>query len=194
MKNKNLIIIGLILLSLKSFAQSTPFLGQIAYVTFGYAPKGWAECNGQTLPINQNVALFSLLGTTYGGNGTTTFMLPNIQGRVILGNGQGFGLPNYSQGDIGGEENHTLTLNEMPAHNHSLLAVKANGNTSDPSLGVPADTKTLDKEYSTDLSSPALMKNDMLNNTGGSQPHPNIQPYITFKCIIALQGIYPSRP
>lgn len=194
MKNKILIIFCLMFLSAKSIAQQTPFLGQIAYVAFYYPPKGWTECNGQILPIAQNQALFSLLGTTYGGNGVTTFALPNIQGRVLIGDGSGAGLPTYLNGQIGGAENSTLTVNEMPAHNHTLSATTTEGLVSDPSAAIPANTKTLDKEYTSSNSNLGFMNAAATSSTGGNQPHSNIQPYVTFKCIIALQGIYPSRP
>ena len=180
--------------SAKSFAQYDQFVGQISYVAFTYAPAGWAECNGQELPIQQYSALYSLLGTTYGGNGTSTFAVPNIQGRVMLSNGQGPGLPNYPLGSTGGEESHTLTLAEMPQHNHLLKAVSSDGNVSNPSGALPANTKTLDKEYSTTPTASGTMNANMTSITGGNQAHPNIQPYVTFKCIIALEGYYPSRP
>lgn len=194
MKTKILIIFCLMFVSAKSFAQYDQFVGQISYVAFTYAPAGWAECNGQELPIQQYSALYSLLGTTYGGNGTSTFAVPNIQGRVMLSNGQGPGLPNYPLGSTGGEESHTLTLAEMPQHNHLLKAVSSDGNVSNPSGALPANTKTLDKEYSTTPTASGTMNANMTSITGGNQAHPNIQPYVTFKCIIALEGYYPSRP
>lgn len=194
MKNKILIIFCLMFLSAKSAAQTYPFIGQIAYVAFTFPPKGWAECNGQILSIQQNQALFSLLGTTYGGNGTSTFALPNIQGRVMVGEGTGAQLPTYINGQIGGTETSTLTINQIPAHTHILAATTAEGNSSAPSSTIPANTKTLDKEYSTTLNNSVAMSPAMTSAAGGDQPHPNIQPYVTFKCIIALQGIFPPRP
>ncbi|SEQ95391.1 Microcystin-dependent protein [Epilithonimonas lactis] len=194
MKMKILIIFCLIFTSAKSFAQYDPFLGQISYVAFNFAPAGWADCNGQELSIAQYSALYSLLGTTYGGNGTSTFAVPNIQGRVMLSNGQGAGLPNYPLASTGGEEGHILTVAEMPQHTHLLKAVSSDGNVSNPSGALPANTKTLDKEYSTTPPTSGTMNASMTSIAGGNQPHPNIQPYVTFKCIIALQGIYPSRP
>jgi microcystin-dependent protein len=118
-----IILLGFSSGELKAQGDGTPFLGQILFVSFNFAPKGWADCNGQILSIAQNQALFSLLGTTYGGNGSTTFALPNIQSRVLLGDGSA-----YTLGQNAGEENHTLTLNEMPAHNHLVNAVTSDGN------------------------------------------------------------------
>ncbi|WP_114822219.1 phage tail protein [Chryseobacterium sp. KLBC 52] len=172
---------------------SEPFLGQIAFVPYNFAPKYWAECNGQLLPIAQNQALFSLLGTTYGGNGTTTFALPDMRGRVLVHNGQAPGGPTmYTMGETGGTESVTLLITQMPAHNHTVNAVTAEGNQNTPTNNLPADTKTLDKEYS-DTAANTVMKNTMVGNTGGSQPHENRPPFITLKCIIALAGVFPSQ-
>ncbi|MDQ1855930.1 phage tail protein [Chryseobacterium sp. WLY505] len=172
---------------------SEPFLGQIAFVPYNFAPKYWAECNGQLLPIAQNQALFSLLGTTYGGNGTTTFALPDMRGRVLVHNGQAPGAPTmYTMGETGGTESVTLLITQMPAHNHTVNAVTAEGNQNTPTNNLPADTKTLDKEYS-DTAANTVMKNTMVGNTGGSQPHENRPPFITLKCIIALAGVFPSQ-
>lgn len=170
---------------------SEPFLGQIAFVPYIKAPNGWADCNGQLLPISQNQALFSLLGTTYGGNGTTTFALPDMRGRVIISQGQGPGLSSYVIGEIGGSESVTLTTQQMPAHTHTVNAVTAEGNQNSPTNNLPADTKGLDKEYS-DTAANTTMKGTMISPAGGSQPHENRPPFVTLRCIIALQGIYPS--
>jgi microcystin-dependent protein len=184
-----LFLLGLASNGLKAQGDGTPFLGQILYVSFNYAPKGWAECNGQLLSINQNQALFSLLGTTYGGNGQTTFALPNIQSRVLISDNS-----TYVLGGTGGEESHVLTINEMPNHTHLVNAVTSEGNKTSPENSLPADTKVLDKEYAgSGNGSPVVMNSGMINSTGGNQAHTNIQPYVTFKCIIALQGIFPSR-
>ncbi len=169
-----------------------PFLGQIAFVPYNFAPRGWAECNGQLLSIAQNTALFSLLGTTYGGNGQTTFALPDMRGRSLVDDGQGPSLQNYTIGEMAGQETVTLTTIEMPAHNHILNAVTADGNEASPTGNVPANTKTLDKEYSSATPN-TTMKNTMVANAGGNQPHENRSPYLVMKCIIALQGIYPPR-
>ncbi|RXM52378.1 MULTISPECIES: phage tail protein [unclassified Chryseobacterium] len=172
---------------------SEPFLGQIAFVPYTFAPKNWAECNGQIMSIAQNQALFSLLGTTYGGNGVTTFALPDMRGRMLVHNGQAPGGPTtYTMGQIGGAESVTLTVTQMPAHNHTVNAVTTDGNQNDPTGSLPANTKVLDKEYS-DAAGNTTMKATMLNNTGGNQAHENRPPFITLKCIIALAGVFPSQ-
>lgn len=171
---------------------SDPFLGQIAFVPYNFVPRNWAACDGQLLPIAQYSALFSLLGTTYGGNGQTNFALPDMRGRSLVDDGQGPGLQIYDIGEKAGQESVTLTTNEMPAHNHILTAVTTEGNESSPTGNVPANTKTLDKEYSSATQN-TTMKNTMVANAGGNQPHENRSPYLVMKCIIALQGIYPSR-
>lgn len=174
-------------------AQAEPFLGQIAFVAFNFAPQGWAECNGQLLSISQNSALFALLGTTYGGNGVTTFALPDMRGRTLVHAGQGPGLSPRPQGEMGGAERHTLIVPEMPAHTHQLRASSSEGDTHLPTDAVPANTKVLDKEYST--AAPNVSMNmQAAGIAGGSQPHNNMQPFVALKCIIALQGIFPQRP
>lgn len=173
---------------------SEPFLGQIAFVPYNFVPQNWAACNGQILPIAQYQALFSLLGTTYGGNGTTTFALPDMRGRVLVHEGQAPGGPtNYTMGQTGGTESVTLLVTQMPAHSHTVNAVTAEGNQNSPTNALPADTKVLDKEYS-DANANTTMKATMVNQTGGSQPHENRPPFVTLKCIIALYGVYPSHP
>ena len=157
-----------------------------------FAPTGWAFCQGQLLPIAQNQALFSLLGTTYGGNGTTTFALPDLRGRVPVGFGQGPGLSNRVIGEQFGSELVTLNINQMPSHNHTVNAVTTEGNQNLPTNSLPANTKTLDKEYS-DANANTTMKATMVNPTGGSQPFGVSQPSLGVNFIIALQGIYPSR-
>ncbi|RXM40640.1 phage tail protein [Chryseobacterium sp. CH21] len=178
--------------SLKAQA-SDPYLGQIAFVPYNFVPKNWASCDGQLLSIAQNQALFSLLGTTYGGNGTTTFALPDMRGRVLVHNGQAPGGPTtYTMGQTGGTESVTLLVTQMPAHSHTVNAVTAEGNQNSPTNSLPADTKVLDKEYS-DAAANTTMKSTMVNNTGGSQPHENRPPFITLKCIISLVGVFPSQ-
>jgi microcystin-dependent protein len=161
-----------------------PFIGEIQVFAFQYAPKGWALCNGQLLPINQNQALFSLLGTTYGGDGRTTFALPDLRGRVPLGVGAG-----YTQGERAGEESHTLIAPEMPAHTHTPLASLAAA--SSPS---PADATWTNMGTAGYAGNPnTQMAGNAIVAAGGSQPHENRSPYLTVNFCIALQGIFPSR-
>lgn len=172
---------------------SEPFLGQIAFVPYNFVPKNWAACNGQLLSISQNQALFSLLGTQYGGNGTTNFALPDMRGRMLVHEGQAPGGPTtYTMGQTGGAESVTLLVTQMPAHSHTVNAVTAEGNQNTPTNTLPADTKTLDKEYS-DANANTTMKSTMLNPAGGNQPHENRPPFLTLKCIISLQGVFPSQ-
>jgi microcystin-dependent protein len=171
---------------------SEPFLGEIRMVGFNFAPRGWALCNGQLLSIAQNTALFSLLGTTYGGNGQTTFALPDLRGRSALHFGQGPGLSNYTQGEVAGTETVTLTINEMPAHNHILGAQSTPGSSTNPSNNYPAGSSARDNQYSNAAN--ANMNPSALSVSGGSQPHTNMPPYLVINFVIALEGIYPSRP
>ena len=165
---------------------SEPFLGSIIMFGGNFAPRGWALCNGQILPIAQNTALFSLLGTTYGGNGQTTFALPDLRGRVPVHPGQGPGLSSYSLGQSAGAESITLTAAEMPAHTHSQPATNADQNTNRPNGAVPARGGV----YAGSTDGSAF---DATTVAGGSQPHSNLQPYLAVNYIIALEGIYPSR-
>lgn len=163
----------------------TPFLAEIKIMAFNFPPKGWAQCNGQLLPINQNQALFSLLGTTYGGNGQTTFALPDLRSRVPVHAGGSISL-----GERAGEENHTLTQSELPAHIHPANGVSESGNTPIPTGGLlAAETTAL---YSPASNLVALNAATM-GLVGGSQPHGNMQPFLTLNFCIALQGIFPSR-
>ena len=192
---KKLLLIGLFaILSMgKANAQQVEtFLGEIRMFAGNFAPKGWAFCQGQLLLIAQNQALFSLLGTTYGGNGTTTFALPDLRGRVPVGFGQGPGLSNKYLGQQFGTETVTLTTAQMPAHSHTVNAVTTEGNQNLPTNSLPANTKALDKEYS-DANANTTMKATMVNPTGGNQPFGVTQPSLGVNFIIALQGIYPSR-
>lgn len=162
----------------------TPYLAEIRIVSFNYPPKGWAFCNGQILPINQNQALFSLLGTTYGGNGQTTFALPNLQGRIPIHMGNGFVL-----GGLSGEESHTLQPAEIPAHSHLWNATNTAANTPDPSGSLLGAVQA----YNGPASNLVTMYQGQLSTVGGSQPHENRQPYLTLNFCIALQGIFPSQ-
>src|SRR5437763_1733086 len=164
---------------------ATPFLAEIRLVSFNFAPKGWALCNGQLLPINQNQALFSLLGTTYGGNGITTFALPNLQGCTPLHAGNG-----HILGESGGEETHTLTVSEMAAHQHTAVATSATPNTTSPGGGFWGNAGV--SAYSSNPPN-TPMAAQAAGATGGGQPHQNLSPYLVLNFVIALQGIFPSR-
>jgi microcystin-dependent protein len=160
-----------------------PFLAEIRLMSFNFAPKGWALCNGQTLPINQNQALFSLLGTTYGGNGQTTFALPDIRGRVPVHEGQ-----NFSLGQRGGEEAHTITQGEFPTHNHLVNVSNANANATPTGNYFAAANNAYHQAPANTNIAPSS-----ITNIGGSQPHNNMQPYLAITFAIALQGIFPSQ-
>jgi microcystin-dependent protein len=164
-----------------------PFLGELKLVSFNFAPKGWAMCNGLFLPINQNQALFALLGTTFGGNGQTTFSLPDLRGRVPLHFGSSFTI-----GQVGGQEAHTLTQSEMPAHNHFAQGINAAANSAAPVANGRLANSSPQKLYGP-FSAVQAMHPASLLNVGGSQPHQNMQPYLVLTWIIALQGIFPSR-
>ncbi|MFV0566642.1 MAG: phage tail protein [Flavobacteriaceae bacterium] len=187
-----LCVFASLLFSNLSFSQD-PYIGEIRMFAGNFAPNGWALCNGQLLSINQNQALFSLLGTTYGGNGQTTFALPDLQGRVPVHAGSGPGLTTRVLGEKSGTETNTLSINQMPSHSHTVNAVVEDGTQAVPTNNLPAGTKALDKEYS-NAAANTTMKSNMISNTGGGQPVNNMQPYQTVNFIIALQGIYPSRP
>jgi microcystin-dependent protein len=168
-----------------------PFVGEIALVGFNFAPVGWALCNGQLLAINQNTALFSLLGTMYGGDGVTTFALPDLRGRVPLHMGQGPGLSNRTIGEAAGAESSTLTPAQMPAHTHQAMSTSFNGVTDSPVGNVPARDAAGTPIYGTVPNAP--MHAGAIQSTGGSQPHDNMQPFLAINYIISLVGIYPSR-
>jgi microcystin-dependent protein len=167
---------------------SEPFLGEIRLVAFNFAPRGWAFCQGQILSIAQNTALFSLLGTTYGGNGQTTFALPDLRSRVAVSSGQGPGLSNYTLGQTGGEEAVTLLQTQMPAHGHGVAASNGPASANRPAGGVPAAGGSYAAAPDGTTMNPA-----MVQGSGGSQPHDNIPPYLTLNYVIALEGIFPSR-
>jgi len=165
---------------------STPFLGQLMAISFNYPPRGWAFPNGQLLAINQNQALFALLGTFYGGNGVNTFALPNLQGQVPIGMGS-----NFTIGQVGGEVSHTLTISELPQHLHTIQATSAAGTLPVPGGNVLANSPM----YIASPPDPAAsaLAPATLSFAGGSQPHLNMQPYLVINWVIALQGIFPSR-
>jgi microcystin-dependent protein len=163
-----------------------PFLSEIRILSFGFAPKGWALANGQLLPINQNQALFSLFGTMYGGNGQTTFALPNLRGQVPIHFGSGF-----TQGQSGGETAHTVTTVEMPAHTHVAQGTSTNADTPVPTSNFLGAANNM---YApANAGGITTLEPSSISNVGGSQPHENMQPYLTISFCVALQGIFPSR-
>ncbi|HEU4633867.1 MAG TPA: tail fiber protein [Flavisolibacter sp.] len=167
-----------------------PFLAEIRIFPFNFAPRGWAWCDGQLLPLSQNTALFALLGTYYGGNGQSNFALPNLQDSVPMHPGQGPGLSFHLLGENGGSETVTLLESEIPAHSHSLRAVNDDGLSESPIGNAPSKNKF----YHTDLAQPlTTMSPSALTPSGGNQPHNNMQPYLTFYFNIALQGVFPPR-
>jgi len=171
-------------------AQVEPFLGQLMITPYNFAPRGWAMCNGQLLPINENTALFALLGTFYGGDGIRTFALPDLRGRAPIGFGQGPGLSSYDIGQQGGEEQVTLTISQIPNHTHTAMAAASVANTGSPAGAYWAMPRAL--LYSS--SAPNVdMNANALASTGGGQPHDNRKPFLVVNYVIALQGIFPSR-
>jgi microcystin-dependent protein len=173
---------------------SDQFVAEIRIFGFNFAPTGWALCNGQILPISQNTALFSLLGTTYGGNGQSTFALPNMQDNAPMHPGQGPGLSLHDLGEQGGEPFVTLLQSEMPAHNHNLMSVTSfAGSANIPTNNVFAKTVDPFKPYTPTVNPLVAMANIDLAPTGGNAPHNNMMPYLTLNFCIALQGIFPPR-
>ncbi len=161
-----------------------PFLSEIRMMSFTFPPRGWALCNGQLLPINQNQALFSLLGTTYGGDGRVNFALPDLRGRVPIHVGYG-----HTLGERGGEQAHTLSIAEIPTHTHSLQASQSEATVPSPIGAIPATSPDAGYAAPTDLDA---MNATALTRVGGSQAHLNMQPFLTLSYCIALQGIFPS--
>ena len=172
---------------------SEPFLGEIRVFGFNFAPRGWAQCNGQLLPINQNEALFTLLGTIYGGDGIMNFALPNLQGRAPVHSGTGSGgAPNVAQGQTGGAQNAMLTVNQLPAHNHLVNCRGGFANRSTPVNNFPA-TDLINFFATYGNASDNKMNPQMIANTGGNQPVPTLSPFLGLNFCIAITGIYPSR-
>jgi microcystin-dependent protein len=170
---------------------SEPFLGEIRMFGFNFAPQGWALCDGQLLPISQNAALFDLLGTTYGGDGTTTFALPNLQSRVPIHQGQGAGLSSYVAGQAGGTETVTLAAAQMPEHTHSVKASSSAAASDKPEGSALAQSHS--HIYTAEPDTSTVMNANMLGDAGGSASHDNIQPYLAVNFCIALTGIFPAQ-
>lgn len=169
---------------------SDPFVAEIRIFPFNFAPKGWAFCDGQLLPISQNTALFSLLGTTYGGDGKSTFALPDMQGNAAMQPGQGQGLSLRDLGEMSGVESITLLQSEMPVHNHILNTSNNDGNNTQPALKYTGRGNAI---YGP-IAAANLMGVQSIAPAGGGLPHNNMQPYLTLNYCIALQGIFPQRP
>lgn len=172
---------------------SEPFVAEIRIFAGNFAPRGWAFCNGQLLPIAQNTALFSLIGTTYGGDGRITTALPNLQGRAPMHPGRGPGLTARRLGERGGVEDVTLSEAQMPNHNHAFQAASAPSNSNTPGGAALANPAVQAVRIYGNASNIVGMADSAIGNTGGSQPHNNMQPFLTTNFIIALVGLYPSR-
>ncbi len=172
---------------------SNPFVAEIRIFPFNFAPTGWAMCNGQILPISQNTALFSLLGTTYGGDGRSNFALPNLQGCAAMHPNQGPGLSNHVLGETSGSDTVTLLGTEMPAHAHTMMAVATPASTKTPSPTASLARSSGGNVFLAPDANLAAMAPNTLSPAGGGQPHNNMQPYLTFNFCIALQGVFPAR-
>jgi microcystin-dependent protein len=170
-----------------------PFVAEIRIFPFNFAPKGWAFCDGQILPLSQNTALFSLLGTTYGGDGKSNFALPNMQGNAPMHPGQGPGLSLHDLGETGGSDTVSLIDSEIPVHSHQLRAVADPGDISLPQTGAVLAATTGATGYVAPTPQLAPMSGNSLAPAGGDQPHNNMQPYLTLNFCIALQGVFPPR-
>jgi microcystin-dependent protein len=169
-----------------------PFVAEVRMFGFNFAPTGWAACDGQLLPISQNTALFSLLGTNYGGDGRSTFALPNFQGSTVIGVGQGPGLTNYVQGEVAGEDFVTLLQSEMPAHNHNLQASSRDG-VERFATGLNLAKGVGVSMYDTNAQPTTFMAFEMVAPAGGGLPHNNQMPYLGVQFCIAMQGVFPQR-
>jgi microcystin-dependent protein len=169
-----------------------PFIGEIKIFAGNYAPRGWAMCDGQLLAISQNSALYSLLGTTYGGDGRTTFALPDLRGRIPVHAGSAPGLTRRNLGERSGSEHHTLTINEMPGHTHTAHALDKPGDRSNPDAAHWAATSSGSPDY-VHTSPDSDMSSEILSDAGAGQSHANLMPYLCVNFIIALFGIFPSR-
>lgn len=174
---------------------SDPYVGEIRIVPFNFAPNGWATCNGQLMSISQNTALFSLLGTQFGGDGRSTFGLPNLQGNAPMNQGNGAGLTPRTIGETGGETGVTLTTSQIPAHPHTAMcATSSNNGTPGPTVVFGGGGRGKEPAYAPASQQTAvLMSPQAVGMTGGNQPHNNMPPYLTLNFVICLQGIYPPR-
>jgi microcystin-dependent protein len=171
-----------------------PFVAEIRMMPFNFAPKGWAFCDGQILPLSQNTALFSLLGTTYGGDGKSNFALPNLQGRLPMHPGQGPGLSLHDLGEMGGTESVTLLESEIPSHSHNVMASSTAANSNDPGpTNVLARPGALPSFAAPSAGPVKQLAPETLAIAGGDQPHNNMMPYLTVNFCIALQGVFPPR-
>jgi microcystin-dependent protein len=174
-----------------------PYVGEIRAVGFNFAPVGWAVCNGQLMPITQNTALFSLLGTNFGGDGRSTFGLPNLQGASPRGMGQGPGLNLVDIGEQGGAQSVTLNQNQIPSHNHSVFTVSSAGTTGDPTNATFAESRygrVSQNLYASAADGQTTLNTGALRTAGSSGSHDNLPPYLVVLFIIALQGVFPPRP
>ncbi|MCC5997203.1 MAG: tail fiber protein [Oceanicaulis sp.] len=181
-------------LSSPAFSQSTPYIGQITSFGFNYCPQDWAPASGQQIPVSQNPALYSLFGVTYGGNGQTYFNLPNLNGRHAAGSGYGPGLTPLYQGNTFGSDSVTLTVNQMPQHNHSFHASGQGPDSTQPAGGGFATYPPTAVAYAEAGSSDVAMNPSVVQPAGGAMPMPVRQPYLALTWCVALTGIYPSRP
>jgi microcystin-dependent protein len=170
-----------------------PFIGEIILAGFNFAPIGYALCNGQLLSIAQNTALYSLLGTTYGGDGQVTFGLPDLQGRAPVHQGQGPGLSNEVIGEVSGSESVTLISSQMPTHTHTVRALSTNGNLKTPANNILANVQGTATNIYSATAADTNMKTTMITQAGGNQPHENMEPFLTINFCIAVEGIFPSR-
>ena len=171
-----------------------PFVAEIRIFPFNFAPKGWAFCDGQLMPLSQNTALFSLLGTTYGGDGKSTFALPDLQGNSAMHPGQGQGLSLRDLGEMGGSETVTLLVSEIPAHTHAANAVGVLSTTAAPSTQTAIARSVNGSAFAASGGALQQLAPEALPPAGGSLPHNNLQPYLTLNYCIALQGVFPARP
>lgn len=170
-----------------------PYIGQIILAGFNFAPLGYAKCDGQLLSIAQNTALFSLLGTTFGGDGQTTFALPDLRGRAPIHQGQGPGLSSKTMGEVSGSETVTLISSQMPTHTHTVRALSTNGNLKSPAGNIPANVQGTSTNIYSAAAADTNMKTTMIGTAGGNQPHENMQPFLVINFCIATEGIFPSR-